>query len=102
MTLSTLLSLADPAALAAPNGLDTFMDHLRSLWWHPELGIVWTPETGTLELHTLGWSGNEEIISALMHTAFWWISWWRITRGGHYYLEVPAVWNSQMRKEGHS
>lgn len=39
---------------------------------------------GTLELHTGGWSGCEEIIQAASES-MWWLRWWHSsTRGGHY------------------
>lgn len=42
-----------------------------------------------LELHTCGWSGNEDIIEALQnHKLFWTMWWWKTERGGHYYFEV--------------
>lgn len=42
-----------------------------------------------LELHTGGWSGNEDIIEALQnHKLFWTMWWWKTERGGHYYFEV--------------
>lgn len=42
------------------------------------------------ELHTGGWSGNEEIIEALMDTMFWSMCWESSRRGGHYYFEIPG------------
>ena len=39
-------------------------------------------------MHTGGWSGNEEIMSAVQSTMFWYFYWTRIERGGHYYLEI--------------
>lgn len=42
-----------------------------------------------LELHTGGWSGNEDIIAALKnHKLFWMMWWWKTERGGHYYFKV--------------
>jgi hypothetical protein len=42
-----------------------------------------------VELHTAGWSGNEDLINALlenrMFTMMWYESW---RRGGHYYFEI--------------
>lgn len=42
------------------------------------------------ELHTGGWSGNEEIVDALMGTMFWTMCWESSKRGGHYYFEIPG------------
>jgi hypothetical protein len=42
-----------------------------------------------LELHTGGWSGNEDIIEALQKNKMFWIMWWwKTERGGHYYFEI--------------
>ena len=42
-----------------------------------------------IELHTLGWSGNESIITALQENTFFWIMYWhKSIRGGHYYFEI--------------
>lgn len=44
-----------------------------------------------LEIHTWGWSGNEDIVHALNSTMLWFSFWQRSDRGGHYYFEIP-VW----------
>lgn len=44
-----------------------------------------------LELHTCGWSGNEEIIEALLsniHLTHFRMSYVQWNRGGHYYFEI--------------
>lgn len=42
-----------------------------------------------LELHTAGWSGNEDIIEELeKNMLFWNMWWWKTERGGHYYFEI--------------
>ncbi len=43
-----------------------------------------------LELHTGGWSGNEDIINALRNNRlFFPIYWYKSERGGHYYFKIP-------------
>mgnify|MGYP000973252424 FL=1 len=42
-----------------------------------------------MEIHTWGWSGNEDIVEELKHTMFWIVCWQKSTRGGHYYFEIP-------------
>lgn len=67
------------------------MDFVRDVWSYPELGF--TEHKGktedTFELHTVGWSGNEEIIAALQDNGmFWSLCWDQSRRGGHYIFKV--------------
>ena len=73
-------------------GIDEdLLDYIESLWWAGEWGFklkkgrkIWK-----LELHTGGWSGNEDIIYALKgNYLFWGMYWQKSTRGGHYYFEI--------------
>jgi hypothetical protein len=44
-----------------------------------------------LEMHTGGWSGNEEIMTALQDNAYFFLLYWqRSKRGGHYYFKIPV------------
>jgi hypothetical protein len=41
------------------------------------------------EMHTFGWSGNEDLIGALKdNTLFWALCWQESRRGGHYKFEA--------------
>jgi len=41
------------------------------------------------EYHTGGWSGNEDVISALRRNLlFWPMFWQKSVRGGHYYFKI--------------
>ena len=69
------------------------MDFVRDIWNYPEWGFMITQEIDerVFELHTGGWSGNEEILSALQeNTMFWAMSWESSRRGGHYILKVKV------------
>jgi len=45
-----------------------------------------------LELHTFGWSGNEEIIQSLQSNfMFWGMYWQKSLRGGHYYFKLNKI-----------
>lgn len=74
--------------------------YVMSIWWPND--SIDAPETlgrigPTLgghyiwfwQLHTWGWSGNEEIIETLQQTYFWFRFWQQTTRGGHYAFHVP-------------
>jgi len=65
------------------------LSHLKSMWHYPDY-FVDNGEYG-FELHTGGWSGNEDIISELETTFFWCYFWQRTERGGHYYFDYQMV-----------
>jgi len=72
------------------------LDDIESLWHWSEWGFkkYWgfnslRRRVLKVELHTGGWSGNEEIIGALQKTVFWNLYWEKSIRGGHYYFEIP-------------
>jgi len=63
------------------------VEYVRTKWW--QRGWGFTLEDDKLELHTGGWSGNEEIIGALQsNTMFWMFYWEQSKRGGHYYFDL--------------
>jgi len=64
------------------------VEFLREVWWESGWGVVYREkgEVWELELHTAGWSGNEELIGVLSKTLFWAIYWQVHKRGGHYYF----------------
>lgn len=61
---------------------------LREIWHWPD---YFRYADGFLELHTGGWSGNEDIIEALQGTMFWTLYWLKSERGGHYYFWIPEL-----------
>lgn len=65
--------------------LDGYLAVLQAGWWQAEWGFKYEgPNHETLHLHTGGWSGNEDTISALQNTMFWGLYWQESRRGGHY------------------
>lgn len=67
------------------NDLPGLLQFLKSIWWQPAWGFVLTPLETELELHTGGWSGNEDIMEALQaNEMFWTLFWYSSERGGHY------------------
>lgn len=72
------------------------VDFIESIWWANAWGFTVRKGIGDvekdvdiLELHTGGWSGNEEIIGELQQTFFWMFYWQCSIRGGHYYFHLP-------------
>jgi hypothetical protein len=45
-------------------------------------------EGDKIELHTLGWSGNEDIIRELQKSSLWLMHWSKTFAGGHYYFNL--------------
>lgn len=67
---------------------ETYKDlilYLKLIWYYPE-GIVY--EDGLLEIHTIGWSGNEDIVRELKNTCLWMFKHRATRTGGHYYFRI--------------
>jgi hypothetical protein len=68
-------------------GYEGLLKCIGSIWWGGDCGgFKWRGKW--LELHTWGWSGNEDIIDALQKTYFWSFFWKKSIRGGHYWFEL--------------
>lgn len=69
-----------------------FLELIRENWWSADWGYKLTGKRVLrLELHTGGWSGNEEVISALQRNFIFWAMCWRKTEaGGHYYFRIEV------------
>lgn len=65
--------------------LQGLLDFIEEHWWEADWGF--RRDDSRLELHTLGWSGNESILGALKKNfIFWGLYWKRHDVGGHYYF----------------
>lgn len=62
------------------------LDFITELWWYPDMGV--DVEGDKIELHTLGWSGNEDIIRELKNSSLWLMHWRKTYAGGHYYFDL--------------
>lgn len=62
------------------------LDFLKELWWYSDMGIE--IENNKIELHTLGWSGNEDIVRELKNSSLWLMHWRKTHTGGHYYFNL--------------
>jgi hypothetical protein len=64
------------------------VEYLRTVWYYQEPYFkVRGKKVIRLELHTGGWSGNEDVIDALHKNLFWTFNWVKSVRGGHYYFK---------------
>lgn len=64
---------------------DDLIEYLQSIWYYHD-GVVY--QDGLLELHTMGWSGNEEVIRELEKTILWSLRLRATESGGHYYFRI--------------
>jgi len=64
------------------------VDYIKSIWWMSSDAIE--EENGLLEIHTYGWSGNEDIIDELNKTDLWLMKFRAKQSGGHYYFKLDS------------
>ena len=78
-------------------GYNSLIEYIKNIWWQPDWGFhlregrdhIYRKKCMKLELHTGGWSGNEDIICSLQHNFLFWSMCWRMTKaGGHYWFEI--------------
>lgn len=70
-----------------------FMEYVRAAgkYWGDSEPFGWKQRGRTYWVSTGGWSGNEEIISAMQSNfVFWSTSWVSVRRGGHYVFTIPG------------
>jgi hypothetical protein len=71
------------------------LEYIREIWWNP--ADIVPNGSGTVAVHTVGWSGNEDIIASMMANRLWWMFHWESSRrGGHY--EFKPVSSSTPRQ----
>lgn len=64
--------------------LHGMMKYIYDLWKYAEYGY-WKEENGEYYLSTGGWSGNEDILTAIQSNHVWWMFFWLSSkRGGQY------------------
>ena len=63
---------------------EDLIDFLKQIWAYD--GLIY--EDKLLELHTFGWSGNEDLIPNLQNTTMWTFGFRAKRVGGHYYFNL--------------
>ena len=66
------------------------LEYIEEIWWAPDWGFILSGKRVLkLELHTGGWSGNEDIIGALQRNILFFALYWdKSVKGGHYYFTI--------------
>ena len=74
--------------------IDGFLDLIKDNWHYGDAGFkVDGTDSKHLELHTLGWSGNEDTFAAVMSNVLARALYWqRSDRGGHHYFLFDRKW----------
>jgi hypothetical protein len=70
----------------ASSTYEELIEYVLSIWTYGKDAFIWDGKL--LEIHTLGWSGNEEILPRLKNTALWLLKFRAQEAGGHYYFNV--------------
>jgi hypothetical protein len=60
------------------------IEYVKSIWTYDTINY----EDGLLEIHTVGWSGNEDIIEELKNTDLWLMKFRCEQTGGHYFFKL--------------
>lgn len=63
------------------------IDYIKRIWYYDDCIYE---EDGLVEIHTGGWSGNEDIIHELKKTQFWMLRFLAQRTGGHYYFKMDS------------
>lgn len=79
------------------DGVDGLLELVQENWKYGEDAFRLTGKrVRKLELHTYGWSGNEDVINALgKNLMFWPLYWVKSVRGGHHYFILKFPKNKQ-------
>ncbi len=68
------------------------VEYVQSLWAWKDLVRIKGKKVLYIEMHTGGWSGNEEIMLALEENILFFPMFWeKSTKGGHYYFKIRPL-----------
>lgn len=68
-------------------------DELKVVWWNTDWGLIFHrpyKHQVKVELHTGGWTGNENIIAALRQNVRFWFRCYMWRKGGHFYFSFDV------------
>jgi len=68
-----------------------FLGYIKEMWNYTDFGsyILTGRKVLKLQLHTGGWSGNEDTLKAMQDNVIFWVMCWeKSLRGGHYYFRI--------------
>ena len=68
------------------SSMDEFMKMIKYAWNHDMGKIVHARDPFKLELTTGGWSGNEDIVTAIQSNYMFWGLYWQMSKRGGYHL----------------
>lgn len=66
-----------------------FMEDIKHHWQYADSGY-WEQDGDKYTLHTAGWSGNEDLISAMRDNEMFWMLYWESHRRGGHYVFCPV------------
>jgi hypothetical protein len=70
----------------AKSGVMPLVNFIVDIWHWNDYVVL---DGDNLELHTGGWSGNEDIINSLeKNWLFWSLTWVKSEKGGHHYFKI--------------
>ena len=71
-------------------GAIDLLRYIEEIWHNGDLSIT-GKKVIYVQMHTFGWSGNEEIIAALKDNRWFWTFYWQASkRGGHYWFKIDT------------
>jgi len=73
-----------------PDDAIRLCENVVSIWWPDASYTTWGKRW--LQLHTNGWSGNEDLICSLQNNSVFWLMYWESSRrGGHHTLDLEKM-----------
>lgn len=80
-----------------PSDFHGLMAYVKDRWKYADSGY-WSKRGNTYKISTAGWSGNEDIISAMHKNHVWWVLYfYSERRGGHFVFKPSPIHLSKKR-----